>query len=106
MTDDERFGALWPVEPTAPPSTAEVPTMGDLDGRTVAFLWDHLFKGPEMFDLVAASLRSEYPAISFVGHEVFGNIHATGAEEGRVLADIPDKLRQWGVDAAVLAVGA
>jgi hypothetical protein len=106
MTEDAQFSALWPVEPTAPAATVDVPTVGSLDGRTVAFLWDHLFKGPEMFDLVARSLKEEYPTMSFVGHEVFGNIHATGAEESRVLAEIPDKLRQWGVDAAVLAVGA
>ncbi len=106
MPDEEQFEVLWPVEPTAPTATATVPTIGDLDGRTVAFLWDYLFKGPKMFDLVAESLKAEYPTMSFVGHEVFGNIHATGAEEARVLAGIPDKLRQWGVDAAVLAVGA
>lgn len=106
MSGEERYDVLWPVEPTAPTGTAAVPAMADLDGRTVAFLWDHLFKGPEMFDLVAESLRAEYPTMSFVGHEAFGNIHATGAEEARVLAEIPDKLRQWGIDAAVLAVGA
>jgi len=106
MTGEPQFSALWPVEPTAPAESVDVPTMGDLDGRTVAFLWDYLFKGPEMFDLVASSLRKDYPTMSFVGHEVFGNIHATGDEERRVLAEIPDKLRQWGVDAAVLAVGA
>lgn len=106
MTGEERFAALWPVEAAAPASTAAVPAMSDLDGRTVAFLWDYLFKGPEMFELVARSLRSEYPTMSFVGHEVFGNIHGTGAEERQRVAEIPDKLREWGVDAAVLAVGA
>jgi hypothetical protein len=106
MSGEEQFAALWPVEAMIPTDTAAVPTMTDLDGRTVAFLWDYLFKGPEMYEIVADALRSEYPTMTFVGHEVFGNIHGTGAEEKQRVAEIPDKLREWGVDAAVLGVGA
>jgi hypothetical protein len=37
---------------------------------------------------------------------VFGNIHATAAEEKAALSEIPDILREHGVDAVITAVGA
>jgi hypothetical protein len=75
-----------------------------LANKTVAFVWDHLFRGDEMFDLIRCSLASRFEGVRFVRHEEFGNVH--GPDEREVVRALPEKLRALGVDAAVVAVGA
>ena len=49
--------------------------------------------------------RSEaYPGIKFVSHEVFGNTH--GSRQKELVAAVPEKLREHGVDAVISSVGA
>lgn len=78
----------------------------ELAGRTVAYLWDALFRGPEMFDIISELARQRYGDVSFVGWEEFGNFHASAAEERRVLDALPERLRAHRVDLVVAAVGA
>ncbi|MBI2200179.1 MAG: hypothetical protein HYU42_16530, partial [Candidatus Rokubacteria bacterium] len=40
-----------------------------------------------------------FPGVRFVRYDVFGSTH--GADEHRVLAELPDKLRRHGVDAII-----
>lgn len=78
----------------------------ELAGRTVAYLWDALFRGPEMFDAITEVARERHGDVSFVGWEEFGNFHASAAEERRVLDALPERLRAHRVDLVVAAVGA
>lgn len=102
MTD----AVCWPLEAPIAAESTGLSALGHLRGRRIAFLWDYLFKGPEMFSIIQAELEAEFDDLSFVSYEVFGNIHGADPEERKTIAEIPGKLRQWGVDAAVLAVGA
>ena len=78
----------------------------DLSGATIAFIWDYLFKGPEMFQIIREHLSAASPGVRFVDYEVFGNIHGTDAEEKENLGLLPERMRAHRIDAAVLAVGA
>jgi hypothetical protein len=78
----------------------------DLSGKTVGYVWDYLFRGDEMFTAVSELIRSRYQDVTFLGPEVFGNIHGADAEERDSLEKLPARLREYGVDVAVVAVGA
>jgi hypothetical protein len=86
--------------------TPLAPRLADLDGRTVAFVWDHVFKGDVMFERFMRAASARYPAVRFVGHEAFGNIHGTAKEEEEAVDLLPERLRTHEVDAAVVGVGA
>jgi len=62
--------------------------LDSLDGRRIAFLWDHLFRGDELFPVLAAELRRRHPGIDIVDHTEFGNLH--GADEAARLDRLPD----------------
>ncbi len=69
----------------------------------MAFLWDYLFRGDELFPVLEAELRRRYPAIEIVGYEEFGNLH--GADEKERIEALPADLRNRGVDAVVSGMG-
>ena len=74
-----------------------------LEGKTVGALWDWIFRGDQMFPVIEKELAKRYPNSKFVGYEVFDSIH--GAEETKVLAALPDKLKQNKCDAVICGVG-
>jgi hypothetical protein len=74
-----------------------------LDGKRVAFLWDYLFRGDELFPVLAAELRSRHPGVEIVDFAEFGNLH--GADEKDRVGRLPDDLRNRGVDAVVSGMG-
>jgi hypothetical protein len=70
----------------------------------VGFVWDYVFRGDEMFRMVAEGLRRRDPNLTFVDHEAFGDIH--GPDERRVVAELPGRLHEQQVDAVIVGVGA
>ena len=100
------YEALWPLGRRVLGAVAATARPATLDSHTVAYLWDELFRGPEMFDAVSDVARERYGDVSFVGWEEFGNFHASAAEERRMLTALPELLRAHRVDLVVAAVGA
>ena len=75
----------------------------DLNGKTIAFVWDYVFRGDEMFPLIEAEIARRFPKASFVHHTEFGNIH--GKDSDPIIDGLPRVLRDRGVDAMVVGVG-
>ena len=75
------------------------PRLDSLEGKTVAQLWDQLFKGDVVFELLEDGLRERFPGIRFVSWRDFGSTH--GGEEKEVLAHLPERLKELGVDAVI-----
>jgi hypothetical protein len=103
MQQEAVFAVHWPraqrtqaVEPVAP-------RLDDLSGKTIAFVWDYLFRGDEIFAIVQRELSARFPGLNFIGHEVFGSTH--GADEREVLERLPAKLKELRVDAVVSGMG-
>lgn len=103
---DGCYDVVWPLGRSVIPSVGEKRMPQDLNGRTVAFVWDYLFGGDKMFEAIGAALRSRYPRVRTVGHAVFGNIHGSDEQERVNIEALPGLLREHRVDTAVLAVGA
>jgi hypothetical protein len=70
-----------------------------LEGKTVAQLWDYLFAGDEVFSTLEQHLRAQYPGVKFVSWREFGSTHAVNEKE--LLASLPKRFKELGVDAAI-----
>lgn len=82
------------------PVSERLPT---LEGKTVAFLWDYLFRGDEIFPMLERRLTERFPGVRFIGYDTFGSTH--GEDEREVLAALPDRLREMKVDAVISGMG-
>ncbi len=74
-----------------------------LAGKTVAELWDWLFRGDEIFRALEQELARRCPGIRFIHYDEFGSTH--GGREAEVLAALPEKLVQHGCQAALSGMG-
>lgn len=97
------YEVVWPRSPVGVQARRAADRLDTLDGRRVAFLWDHLFRGDELFPVLEEELVRRFPGIEIVGHEVFGNTH--GADEVERIAALPTELRARHVDAVVSGMG-
>ena len=75
------------------------PRLETLEGKTVAQLWDFLFRGYEVLALLEEGLARRFPGVRFVSWKEFGSTH--GGEEKHALAQLPKRFRELGVDAVV-----
>jgi hypothetical protein len=94
---------VWPRSRRTVETTALARRPSTLAGTTVAFLWDYVFRGDEVFALLARELERRFPGVRFVGHEAFGPTF--GGDEPRTIAGLPDRLRDRGVGAVVSGMG-
>lgn len=97
--NDGYYEAYWPRGPRQQRVRPIAPRLDSLEGKTVAQLWDQLFKGDVVFDVLEEGLRKRYPGIKFVSWRDFGSTH--GGEEREVLAKLPQRLKELGVDAVI-----
>jgi len=102
--NERKFDVVWPMGRKAFAEGDTVQRVGDFSGKTVAAIWDYLFRGDEIFEIVSTKLAAQYPGMKFVPYQVFGNTH--GSQQRQLVAEIPDKLKQHGVDAVISSVGA
>lgn len=105
MTDVQSgsFDVLSPSGPMGVPISPPAPRPKSLDGRRIALVWNHLFRGDEIFPVVEAALRTAYSDIEFVPYDAFGSI--MGADEEEVLDALPHKLKELGADGVLTGIG-
>ena len=104
MSDSAEFHVVWPSSPRHATHIDAVSSIGGLNGKRIAFIWDYRFRGDEMWAMCKQDLAALYPEAEFIDHEVFGDVH--GANEVVVMQELGDKLRDLQVDGAVVGVGA
>jgi hypothetical protein len=54
--------------------------------------------------MIEQELSKRYPGVKFIGPDAFGNTH--GGDEHEVIAGLPEKLKELGVDAVISGIGA
>ncbi|MFC1966561.1 hypothetical protein ACFLWI_06450 [Chloroflexota bacterium] len=97
------YEVLWPRGRKVLEEGCLAKRLDALEGKTVGFLWDWVFRGEEIFPAIENEMAKRYPGIKFVGHKVFGSTH--GGKEGTVLASLSDKLKENECDAVISGVG-
>jgi|HubBroStandDraft_6_1064221.scaffolds.fasta_scaffold10604_5 hypothetical protein len=95
---------VWPLGRSAPAQISGRREVDALDGKTIAFIWDDLFRGDQMFAEFVRAVRERGQSFTVVPHQVFGDIH--GYDERDVIRLLPERLAEHGVDAAIVGVGA
>lgn len=103
MSHEPPIAAYWPRAARTQQAEAVAPRLPSLDGKTIAFLWDDLFRGDEIFAVIQRELGQRFAGMRFVPHTEFGSTH--GADENEVLERLPGQLRALGVDAVVSGMG-
>jgi len=97
------YDVVWPRSPRGVQQRRRASRLDTLTGKRVAFLWDYLFRGDELFPVLAEQLEARFAGIEIVDYVEFGNLH--GADEKERVARLPDDLRSRGVDAVVSGMG-
>ena len=95
----ETYRVVWPRGAKAVQASDVAPRLRTLDGKTIGQLWDDLFRGDEIFPMLEEEIARRFPRVRFVRYDTFGSTH--GRDEQRVLAELPAKLRELGVDAVI-----
>ncbi len=98
-----QYAALWPRAPRQAKVKALAPRLDTLEGKTIAWVWDYVFRGNEVFEQLEKSLSARYPSMKFLHYSEFGNTH--GGDERAVVAALPAKLKALGADAVVSGMG-
>lgn len=98
-----QYAALWPRSPRQTKVKPLAKRLDTLEGKTIAWVWDYVFRGNEVFEQLEASLVAQYPGTKFIHWSEFGNTH--GSDERKVVAALPCKLKALGVDAVVSGMG-
>jgi hypothetical protein len=99
----EEYAVFWPRARRRVVLRPLASRLDTLRGKTVACLWDFLFKGDRVFELLEERLASQFSGVRFVSWREFGNTHGTGERD--VLASLPARFRELGVDAAISGMG-
>lgn len=101
--NDGHYEVYWPRTPRQSQQKPLARRLETLAGKKIALLWDFLFRGDEVFAVLEEELKARFPGVSFVDWREFGNTH--GDNERTVVAALPKRFQELGVDAAISGMG-
>src|SRR4051812_17493047 len=101
--NDPQYDVVWPLGRSASEMVTTQSRVGDFTKAKIALLFHVGFRDKEVRAGVEAALASQYPGVEFIDRTVLGDIH--GRNEAEVIAALPAKLREYGVDAAICGMG-
>jgi len=98
-TTETQYEVVWPSGERRQKIQPLAKRFDTLNGKTIAQLWDYLFMGDEVYATLEEEIRKIYPEVKFVSWREFGNTHTTNEKE--LLASLPQRFKELGVDAAI-----
>jgi hypothetical protein len=98
-SESAAYSVVWPCGERKLKTRPLAKRLDTLNGKTVAQLWDYLFAGDHVFTALEGKLREQYPDVKFVSWREFGSTHAVNEKE--LLASLPQRFKDLGVDAAI-----
>jgi hypothetical protein len=102
-TGEPTYDVVWPKSPAGVQPWRLAPRVTALDGKRVAFVWDYMFRGEELFPVLERELHARFTDLEVVGFDAFGNIH--GPDEESVVDGLADRLTRHRIDVAVVGNG-
>lgn len=96
---DGMYEVVWPSGERKQAIRPLAKRLDTLNGKTVAQLWDYLFAGDEVFAALEEKIAEQYPDVKWVSWREFGTTH--GVNEKELLASLPQRFKELGVDAAI-----
>lgn len=101
--NDGHYEVLWPRSPRQMKVRALAKRPETLNGKTVAQVWDYLFRGDQVFESLEEGLKQRFPGVKFVSWKEFGS--SAGKDEREVVAALPKRFKELGVDAVISGMG-
>lgn len=98
------YEVVYPVGIRAVQDRPVAAPLPDLNGMVIGELWNHGFRGDETFPIIEEIIKEKYPDVRFVSYKDFGNFHDP-TFEAKMMADLPNKLKKFGVDAVIVGNG-
>ena len=99
QSNNGQYEVVWPCGERRLKQRPLARRLDTLNGKTIAQLWDYLFAGDEVFKALEEKLRETYPDVKWVSWREFGSTHAVNEKE--LLASLPQRFKELGVDAAI-----
>src|SRR4051812_34642584 len=65
-SNEPAYDVLWPLARKKVRERERAARLDDLSGKTVAEVWDYIFRGEMIFPEIRAHLKARYPGIKFV----------------------------------------
>lgn len=93
------YEVVWPCGERRLTQRPLAKRLDTLNGKTIAQLWDYLFAGDEVFKALEDKLREQFPHLKWISWREFGSTH--GVDEKELLASLPQRFEELGVDAAI-----
>jgi len=100
---EPRYDVVWPKSPRGTQRRRAAARLDTLAGKRLGFVWDYMFRGEEIFPVLADALTVRYPGLEVVGYDTFGNIH--GPDEHALVEALPGTLDEHSIDAVVVGNG-
>lgn len=100
---EPNYDVVWPKSPRGTQRHRAATRLTTLEGARIGFVWDYMFRGEEIFPVIAEALRQRHPGVEIVGYDTFGNIH--GPHEHALVEALPGTLDEHGIDAVVVGNG-
>jgi hypothetical protein len=99
----DSYQVVWPQSERQQKQQPLAKRLDDLNGKTIAQLWDFRYRGNEVYRMLEEDLRERFPDIRFVSWQEFGSTY--GSDERDVAASLPRRFKELGVDAAISSMG-
>lgn len=99
MTNDGYYEVYWPRSPRQTGIKPLAGRLETLNGKTIAQIWDFLFRGDDVFAHLETAIKEKFPTAKFVSWREFGSSH--GGEEKEAIAAFAKKFKAMGVDAVI-----
>lgn len=100
----DKFEVVYPLGVPTMTDRDVAPSIPDLNGKVIGFLWNYGFRGNETFHIIEDELKKRYPDIKIIGYEYFGNLHEP-TFEAQIMAELPGKLLATKCDAVIAGNG-
>ena len=100
---DSTYECVWPKSPRGTQARQPAQRLDTLAGKRIAFAWDYLFRGEEIFPVLAEELRRRFEGVEIVNYDVFGNLH--GPQEHELVGGLADALAMHRIDGVVSGNG-
>jgi hypothetical protein len=94
---------VWPKSPLGTQSRRPAARLDTLRGKRIGFAWDHMFRGDELFPVLAGELHRRFDGVEIVNYDVFGNLH--GPREDELVNALPSALATHRIDGIVSGNG-
>lgn len=100
---EPHYDVVWPKSARGVQRRRAAGRPTTLDGARVAFVWDYMFRGEEIFPVIATELQRRFERVEIVGYDTFGNIH--GPHEHALVEALPGTLDEHAIDVVVVGNG-